>query len=154
MNTELSFRTVHSVNQLSVHGAVANWCLQPALIEEEGGQVGIAVDNKILTMVEPEEVELLVSLPTQAPGNRMQGSALSFKTPCEKAFFPNLVIAVNYYKDRPNADDGWRTVTPLCQEYSSSRSYPKTQALIASPEGTTIGPILEIHVVFFLTDME
>ena len=33
-----------------------------------------------MTMVEPEEVEFLVSLPTQAPGNRIQGGALSFQT--------------------------------------------------------------------------
>ena len=74
------------------------------------------VDDKILTLVEPEEVELLVSPPTQAPGNTMQGSALSFQTLekkiqlvqlCEKAFFQHLVIAGNMYKIRPNADDGW-----------------------------------------------
>ena len=80
MNTELLFQTVHSVNQLSVYGAVANCCHQFALTDEEKGQVGIIVDNKILTLVEPEEVELLVSPPTQAPGNRMQGGALSFQT--------------------------------------------------------------------------
>ena len=28
MNTELLFQTVHSVNQLSIYGAVANWCHQ------------------------------------------------------------------------------------------------------------------------------
>ena len=94
-------------------------------------------------MVEPGEVELLVSPPTHAPGNRMQGSALSFQT-------LDLAIAGNYYKNRPNADDGWRTVTPLCREYSSSRSYPKTKALSAFPEGTIIGPISEVHVVKIL----
>ena len=35
----------------------------------------------------------------------------------------------------------------LCREYSSSRSYPKTQALSAIPEGTITGPVLEFHVV-------
>ena len=74
------------------------------------------MENKILTMVEPEEVQLLVSLPTQALGNRMQGSALSFKALekkmqlthlCEKAFFQHLVIAGNYYKIRPDENDGW-----------------------------------------------
>ena len=80
VNTELLFQTVHSVIQLSVYGAAANWCCKFGLTEEEKGRVGIPVDNKILTMVEPEEVELLVSPPTQALGNRMQGSALSFQT--------------------------------------------------------------------------
>ena len=71
MNTELLFQTVHSINQLSVYGAVTNWCYQFGLKEEEKGRVGIPVDNKILTMVELEEVHLLVSLPTRAFGNRM-----------------------------------------------------------------------------------
>ena len=53
------------------------------------------MDNKILTMVEPEELELLVSPLTQTLGNRMQGSAVSFKALekkiqltqlCEKTF--------------------------------------------------------------------
>ena len=95
-NTELLFQTVHSVNQL--HGAVANWCHLFALTEEEEGQVGIVVvDDKKLTMVEPEKVELLVSPPTQALGNRMQGGAVSFQTLekniqltqlCEKSLLP------------------------------------------------------------------
>ena len=103
--------TIHSANQLNVYAAVANWCHQFAL-----GQVGIIVDNKILTMVEPEEVELLVSLPTQALGNRMQRGALSFQTLekklqlaqlCEKTFFRHLVIAGKKYKIRRDGDDGW-----------------------------------------------
>ena len=38
------------------------------------------VHNKKLTTLEPEEMELLASPPTQAPGNRMQGGALSVQT--------------------------------------------------------------------------
>ena len=61
------------------------------------GRVAILVDTKILTMVEPEEVELLAPPPTQAPGNRMQRSALNFQTLkkkvqltqlCEKTLLP------------------------------------------------------------------
>ena len=62
----LLFQKVHSVNLLSVYGTVANWCHQFALTEEAKGRVGIIVGNKILTVVEPEEVELSVSLPTQS----------------------------------------------------------------------------------------
>ena len=35
--TELLFRIIHSVNQLSVCGAVSNWCEQFGLTEEEKG---------------------------------------------------------------------------------------------------------------------
>ena len=37
-NTELLFRIIHSVNQLSVYGAVSSWCEQFGLTEEEKGQ--------------------------------------------------------------------------------------------------------------------
>ena len=37
-NTELLFRIIHSVNQLSIYGAVSNWCEQFGLTEEEKGQ--------------------------------------------------------------------------------------------------------------------
>ena len=37
-NTELLFRITHSVNQLSIYGAVSNWCEHFGLTEEEKGQ--------------------------------------------------------------------------------------------------------------------
>ena len=49
MNTELLFQTMHSVNQLSVYGVVANWCYKFGSTEEEKGRAGTPVDNKILT---------------------------------------------------------------------------------------------------------
>ena len=36
-NTELLFRIIHSVNQLSFYGAVSNWCERFGLTEEEKG---------------------------------------------------------------------------------------------------------------------
>ena len=42
------------------------------------------------------------------------------------------------------------TIIPLCREYLISRSYPKTQALAAIPEGTIVGPVLEVHIVKIL----
>ena len=109
------------------------------------------IDHLWLTMVEPEEVEMLVSPPSLALGNKMQGSA-SFRVLektqlCEKALFQHLVTAGNFYQIRPDDDDGWGNFTPLCQEYSNSRSYPKTRALAAIPAGTIIGPVLDTHIV-------
>ena len=37
-NTELLFRIIHSVNQLSIYGAVSNWCEQFGWTDEEKGQ--------------------------------------------------------------------------------------------------------------------
>ena len=55
MNTELLFQTIHSVHQLSVDGAVANWCHQFGLAEEEKGRTSFPLDNEILTKLKPEE---------------------------------------------------------------------------------------------------
>ena len=65
MNTELFLQTIHSVNQLSVYGSVAGWCCQFGSTAEEKGRASTLVDNKILTKFKPDEVQLLVSLPTQ-----------------------------------------------------------------------------------------
>ena len=79
VNTKLLSPTVHSVNQINVYAADTDWCYQFGWTNEEK-RLAIPVDNGIMTMVEPEELELLVSVPTQAPGNGMQGSVLSFRT--------------------------------------------------------------------------
>ena len=78
VNTELLFQTVLSVYQISVHGAVTTWCYRFGLTEEENGRVAIPVYNKKSTMVEPEEVDVLVSLPNLALGSKMQGG-MSFR---------------------------------------------------------------------------
>ena len=124
MNTELLFQTVHSANQLSVYGAVANWCCQFGSTEEEKGRANTTVENKILTKLKPEEVQLLVSPPKRATGNRMPERVQSFEElTCqihltqlwEKAFFQYPVAAGKTYKFRPNADDGWEQLL-LCVE--------------------------------------
>ena len=79
-NTELLFHTIHSVNQLSIYGAVTNWCQQFGLTEEEKGRANLSVDKKMLTSIPPEELQLLVSPPTMAPGNRMRENILNFET--------------------------------------------------------------------------
>ena len=107
MNTELWFQTIHSVNQLSVYGAVANWCRQIGLTEEEKGRASLAVDNHILTKLKPEVAQLLVSLPTLATGDTMRENALSFEAlpgkiqlsqSCEKADFKYRVAAGKQYR--------------------------------------------------------
>ena len=71
-NTELLFHTIHSVNQLSIYGAVANWCQQFGLTQDEKGRANLSVDKKMLTSIPPGELQLLVSPPTMAPGNGMR----------------------------------------------------------------------------------
>ena len=57
----------HSVNQLSIYGAVANWCHQFGPTEKEKVPTNLSVDNKMLTCVPSNEVQLLLSPPTMAP---------------------------------------------------------------------------------------
>ena len=45
IKTELLFQTIHSANQLSIYGAVANWCQQFVLTDEEKGRVNLSVDK-------------------------------------------------------------------------------------------------------------
>ena len=78
MKTKLLFQTIYSVNQLSVYGAVANWCYQFGSTEEEKGRVNFFVDSKMLTKLKPEEVRLLVSPPKRATGNRMPERVQTF----------------------------------------------------------------------------
>ena len=46
-NTELLFRIIHSVNQLSVCGAFSNWCEQFGLTEEEKEQEKNVLEGRI-----------------------------------------------------------------------------------------------------------
>ena len=141
----------HSVNQLRIYGAVAKWCQQVGLTEEEKERASLSVDTKLLTNFPLEEVHLLVSPPTMAPGNRMRENVLSFETLssgirftqlCEKAYFQCRVTAGKKYKTRPDGNDGWETTAPLCREYTFPRSFPGVVAAI--PGVRTNGPVLEV----------
>ena len=137
---------IHSVNQFSIFGG---------LIEEEKGRFSFPVNNNSLTKLNPEAVQLVVSHPTKTTGNRPQENVLRFEALAgkiqltlfgEKAYFQCRVAAGKQHKIRRVGDDGWETITPPCWEYSSSRTFPKTQILAAIPEGTIIGPVLEVQV--------
>ena len=122
------FPSLHSSQCLTIQihnddPKVANWCHQFALTEEGKGRDGIIVDNKMLTSLQKEEVQLLVSLPTTALGNRVRENVWSFEAlasriqltqMCEKAYFQYRVTPGKQYKTRPDRDDGWRTIALLC----------------------------------------
>ena len=76
-NTELLFQTIHSVNQLSIYGAVTKWCQQIGLTE---GRVNLSVDKRTLTSVPSEEVQLLISPPTKASGNSLRENIFELRS--------------------------------------------------------------------------
>ena len=59
-NTDLLFRLIHFVNQLSIYGAVSNWYEQFGLIADEKGQERI-LEKEILKSMNSQEVNSLVS---------------------------------------------------------------------------------------------
>ena len=63
-NTKLFFRTIHSANQLSIHGAVASWCEEFGLKPDETSEKLTKTENdQILKEVRPQEVNVLVQTP-------------------------------------------------------------------------------------------
>ena len=81
-NTELTFRNIHSVSQLSIHGAVANWCEQFGLTEKEEGKERQkeSVIKGVLTSVKSQEVKLLVSRPKRVSGSSLREKNQDFES--------------------------------------------------------------------------
>ena len=139
------------MNLISVCAAVTDWCYQFGLTDEEKKkQVAIPVYNRILTMVEPEEVEMLVSSLNLALGNKMPRSAsfrvlekrIQMAQLCDKVLFQHLVTAGNLVMKT----DG-KNYSSMPRIFKFSRYCPKTPALAAFATNTIIGPVLEVHTV-------
>ena len=62
------------------------------------------------------------------------------------------VTAGSHYQGRPDGEDGWGQITPLCREYTCSRVFPKAKPLGTIPAGTIIGPISEVLIVKILAE--
>ena len=111
----------------------------PALIHENPGVTDILIQN----LAQKQDVRKSFEL-------RRAGRQDEADTAMRNNVLQNLVASGKQYKILPYGDDGWWTITPLRREYASSRSNPKAQALEAIPEGTIIGPVLEVHIVKIL----
>ena len=51
------------------------------------------------------------------------------------------------YNTRPDEDDGFGHIIPLCQVYTLSRVNPQSRAFAVTPGGTLIGPVVEVQIV-------
>ena len=142
------FRIIHSVNQLSIYGEVANWCKQFGLPEEEKGQERQkeSVTKSFLTSVKSQEVKLLVFL-SKVGDFESLSQTIQFTRVCEDASFGHRVPAGMNHKTRPDEDDGFWQIIPLCREYTLSRVSPQSRAFAAIPGGTIIGPVIEVQVL-------
>ena len=54
------------------------------------------------------------------------------------------------YKTRPDEDDGFEQIIPLCREYTLSPVNPQSRAFEAIPGGTLVGPVIEVQIVEIL----
>ena len=105
------------------------------------------------------EVQLLVSPPEMASGNSLQENILSFEALsdkiqfsklCEDAWLEHRVSAGMKYKIRPDEDDGYGQLVPLCREYTHSRANPQSRVFAGIPGRTVIGPVVEVQIVKIL----
>ena len=131
-NTELLFRIIHSVNQLSIHGAVSNWCEQFGLTEAEKEQerpLGRKepVTRGVLSSVNSQEVKISVSFSRLASGNSLRRNIQDFESlsetirltrVCEDTIFVHRVASGMSYETRLDEDDGFVQLIPLCRKFS------------------------------------
>ena len=84
-----------------------------------------------------------------ASGNSLRelSETIRFASVCDDAVFTHRVSAGMSYKTRPNEDDGFGEIIPLCREYTLSRVNPQSRAFAAISGGTIIGPVIEVHIV-------
>ena len=138
-NTELLFRTIHSANQLSIHGAA--WC--DDLARQDLGQTHMVMEksvsqaNKQLNRkLEPQEVNSLVQTPRRndgAAGNRLRDyiqqfeertKEVKFTKACEFAGFTRRVSTGMHCKNIHYVNDGFDGNTAACREYTVHREHP------------------------------
>ena len=125
-NTELLDRTIHSVNQLSINGAVARWCEYFGMMSDV--KPPKTVNDEILEEVQPKEVTSLVKAPRNAQpaaGNSLSevqqtpGTEVPFTRICQEAAFIHKVDVGRFYRTASDVDDGFGDRTPACREYTS-----------------------------------
>ena len=101
---ELLYKNIHSADQLRVHGAVTNLCETVGRTESEPNA--------------PEISEFFVIF-----------SKKSTQIPPGKAGFYHPVERNKCYLTRPDEDEGWGKITPMCREDTQPREHPNSLCL-------------------------
>ena len=160
-NTELMFRIIHSVNQLSICGAVTNWCEQSGLTEEEKEQEKQkeSVIKGGLTCVKSQQVKLLVSPPKLVFGTSLRDNIQDFESLTETIRLSRVSELTSFrhraqrFSWKKLQNQTWRgrrffgQIIPLCREYTLLRVNPQSKAFATIPGGTIIRPVIEIQIV-------
>ena len=72
---------------------------------------------------------------------------VQFITVCEDASFWRRVSIGMSYKTIPDVDDGFGDRTLACREYTLPRADSDSRIYAAIPGQTTIGPVLQVHII-------
>ena len=149
---ETVFRTIISVNQLSLHGAVANMCEEYESFHDRSGQpvVGGQSSSSFVPSVIKTEVPLdcddlaRKDLPLQQFGERIGKLSQQDKLSkfCMDAGFLNVVEIGQYFMTK---DNGEQFYAVACREYT----LPRDEGAASQPKGwiqgnTKVGPVLEV----------
>ena len=129
---------------------------------EEKERVGIPLDDKMLTRLQPEEAQLLVSPPTMTPGNRVRENVLSFEALASgiqvTQLFEKKKLTSNMCDSQEEVqkfDLTVRELSLLCARNTGfSRSFAESQVMAAIRQGTIIGPVLKVQIVKILDGYE
>ena len=129
-STELLFRMIHSVNQLSIYFAVTHWCEHFGLTEEEKGTRKTSWKEKIRDQrcINMCEITRSKTFGTSsiASGTSLQehihnfeslDEVIQFTRVCELALYKHRVSAGRKYQTQPDEVNGFGQLIPLCREY-------------------------------------
>ena len=122
-NTELLFRFIHSVNQLSICGVLSNWCEKFRLTEEEQGheKQKESVTKGFFDKCTITRSKTFVSSPRTVSGNSLWENIQEFESVsetnrftrvCDLASFQHRVLAGMTCKTRPDGDNGYGQIIP------------------------------------------
>ena len=152
--------TIHSVNQLSIYGAVSNWCEQLGLATDEKGKEKIlakreSVNQEILMSVNSQEVNFFgifsktciwKQFAEKHSGFRMTVRDVSVHKALRRRIV--LVRSIGY------EDDGFGEIITFFEiTHFLECKHPQSRAYAAIPERTIIGPDIEVHIVKILDNL-
>ena len=158
-NIDLLYRTVHSENQLCIHGAVTNRCEKQS--ETDSGKKSHSGSESARRTprdihMKREELKSVVDIPKPPPasGKRMLQNLESFESMTlwskieslrTTAGFFHPVEKGSIYFTTLHKEDGWRKCTSLCKEYRKQRNDEDSRPDASIDAHQQIGPILDIE---------
>ena len=145
------FRTIISVNQLSLYGAVAQICEEYETFQVRTGQPvvrGQSSSSLVPSVIKTEVLFffLMTLFAKQQYGERIEKLSQQDKLSkfCMDAGFLNVVEIGQYFMTKDNEEFSQFTNTVACREYTLPRDEEASQQKGWIQGNTNIGPVLEV----------